>query len=192
MDRKCEILRQGQWRELPFYDLERGHVYRLFEEDGTAVDGGEVCLALSDAYQDDGVWTVRSEPMGMVPNVADKRFVKTICIDFDGVVHDYEGGWQGKDTVSGKPVPGAFVWLGRLLDDPDFEPVIYSSRSDELGGVKAMIEWFRHYGFMRVNDLRFPTQKPPAWLTIDDRAVCFTGKFPSLCDIADFEPWYRK
>lgn len=31
---------------------------------------------------------------------------KTICIDFDGVIHDYSKGWQGED-VFGQIIPNA-------------------------------------------------------------------------------------
>ena len=31
---------------------------------------------------------------------------KTICIDFDGVIHDYSNGWQGED-VFGQMIPNA-------------------------------------------------------------------------------------
>lgn len=31
---------------------------------------------------------------------------KTICIDFDGVIHDYNKGWQGED-VFGQMIPNA-------------------------------------------------------------------------------------
>lgn len=31
---------------------------------------------------------------------------KTICIDFDGVIHDYSKGWQGED-VFGQMIPNA-------------------------------------------------------------------------------------
>jgi hypothetical protein len=40
--------------------------------------------------------------------------------------------------------------------------------------------------------LSFPTQKPPAWLTIDDRAICFEGRWPTAEQIDDFKPWYRR
>lgn len=42
-----------------------------------------------------------------------------------------------------------------------------------------------------VKKLKFPTEKPPALVTIDDRCICFTGKFPSLVQIATFKPWNR-
>ena len=37
----------------------------------------------------------------------------------------------------------------------------------------------------------FPTHKPPAHLTIDDRAFRFVGTWPSLEEVANTQPWYR-
>lgn len=42
-----------------------------------------------------------------------------------------------------------------------------------------------------MDDIDFPSEKPPAHLTIDDRAMQFTGKWPSLQDVADFKPWNK-
>ena len=36
----------------------------------------------------------------------DNKTKKTICIDFDGVLHDYSNGFQGKD-VFGDMIPNA-------------------------------------------------------------------------------------
>ena len=187
--RKAEALDDGHFKPIAITDLRRGHVFRLFEEDGTPESGGQVCLALGDFDPDKGM--LRCEPMSMVPNIVKPEFVKTITIDFDGVLHDYEGGWKGKDVVAGKPVDGAFEWLYKLLADPDFEPVVYSSRSDEPTGVEAMKRWFHLHGFKRVDELKFPTQKPPAWLTLDDRCFLFQGRFPTLREMAEFKPWNR-
>jgi hypothetical protein len=43
-----------------------------------------------------------------------------------------------------------------------------------------------------ISSIEFPTEKPPALVTIDDRAITFTGIFPSLDDIAAFKPWNKK
>lgn len=42
-----------------------------------------------------------------------------------------------------------------------------------------------------VGKIGFPKHKPPAMVTLDDRALTFTGDWPSLDDLAAFKPWYR-
>ena len=118
---------------------------------------------------------------------------RILCIDFDGVLHSYTSGWQGADVVADPPVPGAIEWLTSLVDNPEFTPMIYSSRSRQSGGISAMREWLFEYGApLRILDqIKFPTQKPAAFLTIDDRAICFTGEFPSFEDMMAFKPWNK-
>lgn len=41
------------------------------------------------------------------------------------------------------------------------------------------------------NVLKFPTKKPAAYLTIDDRAICFSGIFPTIEEMNNFKPWYK-
>jgi hypothetical protein len=118
-------------------------------------------------------------------------FIKTICIDFDGVIHSYKSGWEGPEVVSDDPVPGALDWLAAMIQDPDYKPVIYSARSKLSGGIEAMRKWFDKHGFLYTSQLEFPTQKPGAWLTIDDRCICFRGTFPSKMEMNMFKPWNR-
>lgn len=40
--------------------------------------------------------------------------------------------------------------------------------------------------------LKFPSRKPAAYLTIDDRAICFNGTFPTMDEIEKLKPWYQK
>ena len=42
--------------------------------------------------------------------------------------------------------------------------------------------------------LSFPHQKPAAFLTIDDRAVCFEGDWSDFepADLLNFKPWNKK
>ena len=116
--------------------------------------------------------------------------MKTLCIDFDGVIHGYQSGWKGVAVIPDEPVAGALDWLRSLLADPAFRVCIYSSRSKEEMGVAAMRAWFIEHGFDPVG-LEFPTQKPAAFLTIDDRAICFTGEFPSAERIHAFRTWQQ-
>lgn len=121
---------------------------------------------------------------------------KIISIDFDGVIHSYMSGWQGADVIPDPPVPGAIVWLSRLCRDGRFDVQIFSSRSHQSGGVQAMAKWLLDNGLapMWLEEIRFPAAKPSAHLTIDDRAFCFQGQFPTLdeIDLAGDKPWWKK
>lgn len=137
-----------------------------------------------------------------------------ICIDFDGVLHSYTSGWKGADIIADPPVEGAMLWLHDLVvDERGVVPCIYSSRSKDPVGVAAMQQWLRDHlaemlfqhpqSCLRMQDahvradrivrrIKFPTQKPPAHITIDDRAWCFNGIFPSTDTILAFKPWNRR
>ena len=121
-------------------------------------------------------------------------FKAIICIDFDGVLHSYSSGWMGADVAVDPPVSGAIEWLEKLIDDERFTPVIYSSRSRQEGGVGCMRSWLIRYGLPaeKAASLEMPTQKPAAFLTIDDRAICFDGNFPSKDNMLGFQPWNKK
>lgn len=102
------------------------------------------------------------------------------------------------------PVPGAIDWLKSLLDWPEqwgmsgqertFDICIYSSRSCKWGGKRCMRRWLVTHGLEReyLEQIKFPTKKPAAFLTIDDRAICFDGKFPDEEALAAFEPWNNR
>lgn len=119
---------------------------------------------------------------------------KIICVDFDGVLHHYRTGWQGVDKITDTPVPGAIPFLIDLVSDPRFTCCIYSSRSKEEEGILAMRQWLLEYGLPPsvLREIQFPTQKPAAYMTIDDRAICFEGNFPTLEDLDAFQPWTRR
>lgn len=129
-----------------------------------------------------------------------------ICVDFDGVIHSYTSGWKGIDVIPDPPVPGAIEWLMEHLPCPDgicamapthTGPIvqIYSSRSKSWFGRRAMKRWLVQNGFPReyISEgiLKFPTKKPAAFLTIDDRAICFNGTFPSAAEMLAFKPWNK-
>lgn len=129
-----------------------------------------------------------------------------ICVDFDGVIHSYKSGWKGVDVIPDPPVDGAIDWLLLHLPVPDAvgmappyigpEVQIYSSRSKEIKGISAMRQWLMKHGvpqaYFSDNVLKFPTQKPAAFLTIDDRAICFEGRFPTSEEMMRFVPWNKR
>ena len=118
-----------------------------------------------------------------------------LCLDFDGVIHGYTSGWQGADQIPDKPVDGAFDFIRRCL--PFFEVHIFSSRSNQPNGIVAMQDWFIFHDWPGTfltgpEYLHFPTEKPAAFLTIDDRAITFNGVWFNPRDLLDFKPWYKK
>jgi hypothetical protein len=119
--------------------------------------------------------------------------LKKLCIDFDGVIHSYTSGWKGNAQIVDPPVDGAIEWLLMLCQSEEYEVYIYSSRSKEKQGVVAMRAWLLNNGFdpTWIDTIEFPTQKPAAYLTIDDRAICFRGTFPSILELDNFKPWNK-
>ncbi len=131
-----------------------------------------------------------------------------LCLDFDGVIHSYTSGWQGANVIPDPPVPGAIDFIHRAAEQ--FNVQIFSSRSGQPGGRDAMKQWL----FKWINDhfdcgfagdpkdfekakvlydaIKFPTEKPSAMVTIDDRALTFTGAWPSIQSLREFQPWNKK
>ena len=123
-----------------------------------------------------------------------------LVLDFDGVIHSYASGWQGAAIVPDPPVPGAIPFIVDALKS--FRVAILSSRSHEPGGIDAMRGWLLM--FMMAADIdphdareafdavEWPTVKPPAVVTIDDRALTFDGTWPSIEALKAFQPWNQK
>jgi len=131
-----------------------------------------------------------------------------LVLDFDGVIHSYVSGWQGATVIADPATPGMVKFLRAAVDA--FDVQILSSRSKEPGGIDAMrhwllreIEWHFDCSFAGssydfddalalYNQIKFPTEKPAAFLTIDDRAITFTGEWPNIETLRSFQPWNKK
>lgn len=121
-----------------------------------------------------------------------------ICLDFDGVIHSYTSGWQGARSIPDPPVEGALVFMARALD-LGYDVVIHSSRARYWGGIRAMRQWLKQVSGMLWYDtmqtglesVRFVRWKPPAVVTIDDRAIRFDGTFPDPQKAASLLPWNK-
>lgn len=64
-------------------------------------------------------------------------------------------------------------WLGKWSVDPT-----YGMPSDFDHGAWGALQW--------------PQEKPAAFITIDDRALTFTGMWPSIKTLQAFKPWNKK
>ena len=108
------------------------------------------------------------------------RRPKTISVDFDGVIHSYEKGWDD-GTIYGDFVPGAVAALSTLMHT--YAVVIHTTRNPKQ--VARWIEKKSGYGFectTRVPRSGFWNQKGvllvtnrklPSYVYIDDRAINF-------------------
>lgn len=123
-----------------------------------------------------------------------------LCLDFDGVIHSYTSGWKGARTIPDPPVEGALEFMADALLS-GWDVVIHSSRARYFGGRFVMRHWlYKHAGMglwyesmagSGLEDVRFVRTKPPAVVTLDDRAITFTGKWPELDALRKFKPWNK-
>ena len=93
-----------------------------------------------------------------------ETFMKTLAVDFDGVLHEYSGlNARGLNN----PVAGATeAWT--KLENAGYTLVVFTCRED----IDRVQDWFRHYfGFIP----EITNKKPVALAYIDDRAIRFTN-----------------
>jgi hypothetical protein len=122
-----------------------------------------------------------------------------LCLDFDGVIHSYISGWKGARVISDPPVAGSIEFIDEMLD-AGWDVVIHSSRASYWGGISAMRAylkghagglWYECMGHLGLEEVRFVKKKPPATVTIDDRAIRFTGTWPTSDELRSFKPWNK-
>lgn len=123
-----------------------------------------------------------------------------LCLDFDGVLHSYTSGWKGAGNIPDPPVPGAIDFLREAVKH--FRVAIFSSRSNDPAGGPAMREWLGVHIIADEPDIflqdppwfaaiEWPTSKPAAMVTLDDRAITFTGEWPAMDALLNFKPWNK-
>jgi hypothetical protein len=130
--------------------------------------------------------------------IEEKRAMKgkpILCLDFDGVIHDYKHGWKD-GSIYGNVVPGFFVWA--IDAAMRFDLIIHSSRASTPAGAQAIRDWLikeaERTDFAGAAGLIEVTAiKPPAFLSIDDRCIRFDGNWDSplfdLDKLRTFTPW---
>jgi len=109
-----------------------------------------------------------------------------VCIDFDGVIHDYRG-WQGEGKLN-EPINGARKYV-KIIRDSGFKILVFTCRTDleeveqwlekhdiEVDGINEHLVAFAHNG-------KCPTMKPLADVYIDDKAIGFDRWDDSLIDM---------
>lgn len=107
----------------------------------------------------------------------------TVCVDFDGVLAQYDG-WHDDPTWIGDPIPGGAAFT-RMLMDKGYRVVVLTAR--EL--LTPVEEWLYSHGFPA---MEVTNRKVPAQAYIDDRSVRFTGDWSGMLEaIAQPPHWER-
>ena len=129
--------------------------------------------------------------------MADKKPI--LCLDLDGVLHSYTSGWQGADVIPDPSVDGFAEFMLQAIEH--FHVAIHSSRSAQDGGVAAMRQWLwrallDHTELTPEEATRWlasgSASRSSAFLALDDRALTFTGQWPSIAQLQAFKPWWQK
>lgn len=108
---------------------------------------------------------------------------KTVAVDFDGVLHQYEG-WKGERHYD-LPYSWARDFLERLMGR-GYEVVIFTTRA--RAGVR---DWLEQHGMADL-ELRIENEKPPAVAYVDDRGVRFDPRdMDKVFDQIEKVPWWK-
>lgn len=87
------------------------------------------------------------------------------------------------------PVPGIREVIEQLMER-GYDVVIVSARAKTAEGTLAICHWLQFHGLPMLSVM---SEKPPALVYVDDRAICFDGDTSSLYEkIVNFKPWYVK
>lgn len=111
--------------------------------------------------------------------------MKTVCIDFDGVIHSYTTKWMGPLYIPDPIIPGAKEAI-EAYQKAGFLVVVFSTRAETEGGRLVINDYLVDAG---ITGVVVTDKKPPALIYIDDRGFKFEGVFPSVEDIQNFKPW---
>jgi len=115
---------------------------------------------------------------------------KTVVVDVDGVLAEYEG-WTGEFQPPGPPIVGTCGMTASMftqrLRDCGWRVVIHSCRCprpagyDDRADQTELREWLAEHD-IQYDELHTGPGKPPADVYLDDRGVRFTGSFLDALD----------
>lgn len=119
---------------------------------------------------------------------------KIIYVDFDGVINSYQTKFDSNNMLElpDPPVPGAIEWLSELVQK--FHVVIFTCRMLQPASEAAIHDWLHKHGMQNhlIDHLAFSCVKRGAEVYIDDRAINFSGVYPTVEFLENFKPWNRK
>jgi hypothetical protein len=162
----------GDWLRLPGRHHTRPHYTRVWNDEPYAetpwLDGHDAI---------DRLLATRPAPAEALEQAGILRAQRTICLDFDGVLHSYRSGWCGSEIIPDPPIHGTRESVARLRQQ--YRVVVHSSRCRTEAGRRAVESWLKKHEIV-VDEVC--EHKPPAHVYVDDRAVRFRGNWDDLVE----------
>mgnify|MGYP002625410351 CR=1 FL=1 len=110
------------------------------------------------------------------------RYKPIVQIDLDGVLNEYNGDYVENFIPPIKK--GAKDFLKKLYSE--YKLVLFTARNAKIAEKWLIDNGIDNY-FEEVNNT-----KKHAYLTIDDRCICFNGNYDILLEnIQNFKVWYK-
>ncbi len=167
----------GSWLRLPGRHHSRQHYTRVYSDEPYA---DQRWLEGHDAI--DRMLSIQAANQDLLAHHGVRTKKLTVCLDFDGVIHSYQSGWQGPATISDPPIHKVDESIRKLR--ADFRVVVYSARCSTEAGRVAICNWLAKHQ-IEVDEVC--EHKPPAHVYVDDRAVNFSGNWAqTIVDIKAF------
>jgi hypothetical protein len=160
----------GAWLRLPGRHHSRPHYTRVWNDEPYAETPW---LVGHEAI--DRILATRPAPEAVLDKLGITRPRRTICLDFDGVLHSYRSGWCGAEIIPDPPLHGTRDAVARLRQL--YRVVVHSTRCHSEVGRRAVRGWLDRHGIV-VDDVC--EHKPPAYVYIDDRGICFRGDWDQM------------
>lgn len=95
--------------------------------------------------------------------------------------------WFGRRAMR-RWIEQHLVWLGTSAAPPAW----WLNKVCESSFAEPWEDEVRWAARSFVRTLKFPTEKPPAHVTLDDRAMTFCGFWPTMESIEGFKPWNKR
>ncbi len=120
--------------------------------------------------------------------------MKTIAIDFDGVISKYDG-WKGKG-VFGEPISGVSKALQKLKDR-NCNVMIYTTRLETYLVEEFLLKHSIPFDMINYNPENAKQHLHPSKMLadvyIDDRGITFCGQWTDefVDCVLNFKPWWK-
>ena len=155
----------GSWLRLPGRHHTHEHYTRVWNDEPWSEENW-----LEGHEAIDRILRTRPAPVAFLEPLGMEQRRRTVCLDFDGVIHSYRSGWKGATTIPDPPIHRVKEAIERL--GKNFRVVVNSARCESEAGCQAIRDWLQKHDIPVDEVCRY---KPPAHIYVDDRAVPFTG-----------------